>query len=267
MKNVLLIGAATGEGSLARALVTAGHRVVVASPWGEGAAAASSCDNLIHIDLADRAAVFGAFKAAIQNLGHVDVLVNATAHDAAVTAEPVDIAESGASFSWRRTITELSNGSFYCTQAALRHMVSRSSGQIVYICADQAADGSLRVPEVCAATCGVLALSSALAGSAFRHGISMNSLIVGAPYGTLEAPPALPETPGAPVLAYASKASYPILRDRQLHTLQEQAGVGWSEAVVGLIDHLGADAGRLIAGATLRVANIGRQAPFIRWTY
>lgn len=262
MKRVLFIGAAKGEPSLARAIAASGQRVLVAEPGRS-----RSDGQTLGLDLNDRNATFTQIGEGISALGGLDVMVFAAAHDAASFIERAHRKGETEPQAWRRMVGALLNGGFFCAQAALRHMVDQGQGSIVFLCADSAVDGGIRIPSISAATCGLLAFSASVAAPAFRHGVTVNALILGAPFVGKEELPPIADTPTEEVLPYASKAAFAAMRERTLHRLSKRSGVGWAESVAAIVNYLASDEGGMISGATLRLANVG-EAPFLsRWSY
>lgn len=267
MKRVLLVGAAQGESSVAQTLGLAGCQVIVADPWASRPTSSDRVKAVIPVDLARRAMVFDSFSKATSMLGGLDALVFAAANDA--TSIPRDVVEGGGTVvsAWQRTILQLVNGSFYCTQAALRRMVPQGAGSVVYLCADRAVDGSVKDMGLAAANTGILALSSSLAASAFRHGVTMNAVVLGEPLASAPEVSSSPDDPGEEVLAYTTKAAHHVMRTQVIRNLYERTGIGWAESVAALVGYLCSDAGALVTGSTLRLTSLGKQPPLIRWSY
>jgi len=267
MKRVLVIGASRGESSIGEALAASGHRVFLADPFAQHGEQSGGAVDAAAIDLSDHCAVHGVVEDAIGRLGGLDVLIFAAANDAAFFAGQHRQGDGLSVEDWERPIDRLLYGGFYATQAALRHMISLQSGQIVYLCADNAVDGQMLDPGIGAATCGLLALGSSLAASAFRNGVTINAIVAGTPFPAMSAVPEMPPEPDDAGIAYIPKAAFPVLRQRALHALGSRSGVGWPQTVAAMIGHLCAEEGRMIAGATLRLTNVSKGPPWIRWTY
>lgn len=267
MKKILVIGSADEKSSIARTLALSGHQVILADPWSSVPEALPGVEGVMSFDIGNRESVFDLFDRATATLGGLDVLVFAAASDAAFNLRDGRKIARISNEEWRHSINHLLYGGFYCTQAALRRMITQCSGSIIYLCADRAIDGNVREPSIAAASCGLLALSSSLAASAFRHGVTMNALILGAPFSATEELPPLPQEPVEAQLAYAPKAAFAAMRERILHLHNKRTGIGWPESVAAMVNYLCSDEGGLIAGSTLRLPNVGKLPPLIRWSY
>ena len=79
----------------------------------------------VQMDVADKAAVDAAIAAAIERFGHIDVLFN----NAGIIGRQslLDSTEE----QWRRVIDVNLNGTFFCAQAVLRHMVEKNIKGVV----------------------------------------------------------------------------------------------------------------------------------------
>lgn len=267
MKKILVIGAADEKSSIAQALAASGHQVILADPWSPEPSTLSGVAGVMSFDLGNRDAVFDLFDRAATALDGLDTLVFAAANDAAFSLNDGRKRQGISNEEWRRSVNHLLYGGFYSTQAALRRMIAQRSGSIVYLCADLAVDGNIREPSIAAISCGLLAMSSSLAASAFRHGVTMNALILGMPFPAIDKFPVLPEESAEGELAYAPKAAFAAMRERTLHLLNKRADIGWHESVAAMVSHLSSDEGGLISGSTLRLPNVGKLPPLIRWSY
>jgi NAD(P)-dependent dehydrogenase (short-subunit alcohol dehydrogenase family) len=269
LKRIIFIGRAVDGSGVDRVLRANGHRVASLDPWQAQPAGDTGSHDGETIDLANCEAVARAIESCRDRLGGLDALIFSAPVDAAGPAgagHATDAAENGVA-SWRRTVAQLACGAFYCTQAALRTFVPQARGCIVYLCADRAIDGSAGSPALSAASCGVLALSSSLAASAFRHGITMNSVILGEQFDADGLAREADFDSDADSLAYATRRSQNAMREIVMRRHYEASGIGWAETVGGVVEHLLGAKGSLIAGSTLRLANVGVRSPFIRWSY
>jgi NAD(P)-dependent dehydrogenase (short-subunit alcohol dehydrogenase family) len=269
LKRIAFIGSVVDGSGVDRVLRASGHRVVSLDPWQAQPSGGTGSYDGDTVDLADCDAVSRAIESCRARLGGLDALIFAAPVDAASTANAAHAAEAAEDgvASWRRTVAQLACGAFYCTQAALRTFVPQARGCIVYLCADRAIDGSAGSPALSAASCGVLALSSSLAASAFRHGITMNSVILGEQFDADGLAREADFDSDADSLAYATRRSQHAMREIVMRRHYEASGVGWAETVGGVLEHLLSAKGSLIAGSTLRLANVGVRSPFIRWSY
>ncbi|WP_251446227.1 SDR family NAD(P)-dependent oxidoreductase [Vermiculatibacterium agrestimuris] len=79
----------------------------------------------VHVDVANKASVDTAINAVIERFGHIDVLFN----NAGIIGRQslLDSTEE----QWRRVIDVNLNGTFFCAQAVLRHMVDKGIKGVV----------------------------------------------------------------------------------------------------------------------------------------
>jgi NAD(P)-dependent dehydrogenase (short-subunit alcohol dehydrogenase family) len=127
----------------------------------------------------------------IARFGRIDILVNNAAGNFICPAE--DLSPNG----WNAVVGIVLNGSFYCSRAVGRHLISRGGGgSIVSILANYVWTGSAGTVHSAAAKAGVLAMTQTLAVEWARHNIRVNAV---AP-GPIESPGAarqLWNSPGA----------------------------------------------------------------------
>jgi len=107
-------------------------------------------------------------------LGLPDILVNNAAGNFICRAE--DLTPNG----WNAVIGIVLNGSFYCSRAVGRHMISRGGGgSIVSILANYAWTGSAGTIHSASAKAGVMAMTQTLAVEWARHRIRVNAVAPG----------------------------------------------------------------------------------------
>lgn len=264
-KRTLVVGASQGISSLVPTLEAAGHAVFVADPFAKGEEGNQEDSSRTYIDLADREHVFGVIEQALAQLGGLDTFLFTAANDMGVADENEDLGGVLSIEHWSDVSQRLIHGGFYCTQAVLRHMVRARAGRMIYVCADRMVDGNGRDPAMSAASCSLLALSSSIAASAFRNGVTVNALLPGVPYDGLEEPATPPEH--REELVYAQNAKLLYQRERAIYELEAHAGLGWAKSVVAFIRHLESGESALVNGSVFRLANVGRVPPLLRWTY
>ncbi len=135
----------------------------------------------VSTDVTRREAVQALVQRALAEFGRIDILVNN-----AGTLARVGIEETTDAI-WERDVNTTLRGSFYCIQAVLPHMKSRSSGKIVNISSISGkiggvasrAEGSDRGrsgPAYAAAKGGLLALTKWVAKDVGRFGIYVNAI-------------------------------------------------------------------------------------------
>ena len=181
-QTAVVTGGGTGLGlAIARALGKLGARVVIASRKREhldaGAAAIRSDGTAVlpvQVDIRDPAQVDAMVAQAIDAFGHLDILVNNAAGNFICKAE--DLSPNG----WNAVIGIVLNGSFYCSRAVGRHMISRGKGgSIVSILANYVWTGSAGTIHSASAKAGVLAMTQTLAVEWARYKIRVNAIAPG----------------------------------------------------------------------------------------
>ncbi|GAA1109789.1 SDR family NAD(P)-dependent oxidoreductase [Streptomyces javensis] len=190
----MVTGAASGMGAaVARQLAAEGaEAVVLADVNGEGAAAVAEelpGATAIALDVADAAAVDGAFRDVPRRYGRLDVLVHAAGVDdpeakrriADATAEgrPVEVTDSLDDASWRRVMGVNLDGTFHVLRAAVRVMRPAGSGAIAVIGSSSAFDTPVGYPHYAASKAGVHALAQAVAKEVIASGIRVNVVAPG----------------------------------------------------------------------------------------
>jgi len=111
------------------------------------------------------------FAHAISELGHLDVLVNNAGLGG--TAEVAEMTDE----QWLGVLDVTLNGTFRCTRAALRHMISRGSGSIVNLGSVVNWRAQSGQAHYAAAKAGVLALTRAAAMETARQGVRVNAVV------------------------------------------------------------------------------------------
>jgi 2-hydroxycyclohexanecarboxyl-CoA dehydrogenase len=132
------------------------------------------------VDVADRAAVDGAYAAVRQDLGPVTIVVTSAGIEAfdpvtEVTAEK-----------WDRLIAVNLTGTFTCLQQAVPDMIEAGWGRMVTISSSSAQSGAPNMAHYVASKGGVIGLTKALARELAVHGITANTI-----------PPTIVDTPMA----------------------------------------------------------------------
>ena len=111
----------------------------------------------------------------VRHFGRIDILVNNAAGNFVCQAE--DLSPNG----WNAVIGIVLNGSFYCSRAVGRYMISRQhGGSIVSILANYVWTGSAGTVHSAAAKAGVMSMTQTLGTEWARHGIRVNAVAPGA---------------------------------------------------------------------------------------
>jgi NAD(P)-dependent dehydrogenase (short-subunit alcohol dehydrogenase family) len=195
-RTALVTGGATGLGfEMAMGLAEAGARVAIASrrkdlcqaKAAEIAKAAGVQTLGLRLDVSSQEQVRAAVEAVVKAWGRLDVLVNNAGGSSAGDTLGMSAAE------WHAGIDANLSGSFYCAQAAGRHMIPARRGSVINVGSIWAAhgvDGRLYLddpsagepPErilYTAAKGGILNMTRGLAGAWGRYGIRVNCLSPG----------------------------------------------------------------------------------------
>jgi NAD(P)-dependent dehydrogenase (short-subunit alcohol dehydrogenase family) len=131
----------------------------------------------VHTDVADYDQVQAMVQRALETCGHLDILVN-NAGNAVLTPLLETTPDA-----WDRTIKTHLYGTFFCTQAVVRHLVRRGSGRIVHMSSVSGLVGSAGRAAYGAAKGGLVTLIRVLAVALVAlapHGIRVNAVAPGA---------------------------------------------------------------------------------------
>jgi 3-oxoacyl-[acyl-carrier protein] reductase len=174
-KTVLITAAAgTGIGhATAERCQAEGARVMISDVHERRLAAAAEALGgvpSLRCDVSVQGDVDRLWQAAIDGLGHVDVLVNNAGLGG--TAEVVAMSDD----EWGRVLDITLTGTFRMTRAALRHMLPRRSGAIVNNASVLAWRAQAGQAHYAAAKAGVLALTRCAAIEAAPAGVRINAV-------------------------------------------------------------------------------------------
>jgi NAD(P)-dependent dehydrogenase (short-subunit alcohol dehydrogenase family) len=178
----IVTGGGTGLGlAIARRLASLGARIAIASrsvehlDTGAAALAGDGREPLtVPTDVRQPDQVEALVERTVARFGRVDILVNNAAGNFICPAE--DLSPNG----WNAVVGIVLNGSFYCSRAVGRHLISRGAGgSIVSILANYVWTGSAGTVHSAAAKAGVLAMTQTLAVEWARHNIRVNAVAPG----------------------------------------------------------------------------------------
>ncbi len=174
---IVVTGGANGIGrALARAAAGAGARVVICDVDDERngcGRAESALISAVHLDVADRAAVFAAFGKIEQELGQIDGLVCAAAIQPRMPAHEMPPEE------WQRVIGVNLDGVVWCYQAAVRGMIARRRGSIVAFTSGLAQQGWPQASSYAASKAALIAFVKSAAKEVAQHRVRFNLIAPG----------------------------------------------------------------------------------------
>lgn len=178
----IVTGGGTGIGlAIAKRLGELGARVVIGSRNSDNLERGSAelrhagLDPLcVQVDVRNPEQVDEMVERTVRHFGRIDILINNAAGNFVSRAE--DLSPNG----WNAVIGIVLNGSFYCSRAVGRHMISRGGGgAIVSILANYVWTGSAGTVHSAAAKAGVMSMTQTLAAEWAQHKIRVNAVAPG----------------------------------------------------------------------------------------
>ncbi|GAN80333.1 SDR family NAD(P)-dependent oxidoreductase [Acidocella aminolytica] len=167
VKTIVVTGAASGIGRAAsRKFLAAGHKVIgLDINTGEDAVVP-----LIAVDLRDEASVKAAVAEVVEQLGHIDILVNCAGTDGEAPLPELDIND------FDRIFGVNIRGMFLMTRETIRHIPK--GGRIINVASELGFLGRAQMSCYCATKGAVIAATRAWARE-FAPGIQVNAVAPG----------------------------------------------------------------------------------------
>ena len=239
----VVTGAGQGIGrAVATRLHAEGARVaafdVNAATVGEVARALGGETLGLQVDVSSPQEVARAFETVAAELGPVDVVANV----AGIYGEHAPVREQSLD-NWRRVLAVNLDGTFLCSQAALRGMLERGWGRIVNVASGQAIRPRPTVGPYAASKAAVIGFSKALALEVARSGVTVNVVMPGV-------------TDTAMPRQHSSEE-----RLRQQAERNPMGRIGRPEDVAGVVAFLVSDDAAYITGQTVGVNGGAIQLP------
>jgi len=125
-------------------------------------------------DVTDSASVGAAMQQPVDALGKIDILVNNAAARGGKDRVPVVELEED---EWDRVMSVNLKGTFVCSRAAARHMVTRGGGgRIISVSSVLGLRGIARFAAYCSSKFGIVGLTQSLAQELAEYGITVNAI-------------------------------------------------------------------------------------------
>lgn len=178
-KTALITGAARGIGlAFAKAYAAEGAMVALADINAEAVEKAAkqvgSRAIAVQMDVTKQDSIDAGFSKAISAMGKLDILINNAALFTAAPIEEISRAD------YDRVFAVNTSGTFFCTQAAARHMIQRGQGGKIINMASQAGRrGESLVAVYCASKAAVISFTQSAGLNLIKHKINVNAIAPG----------------------------------------------------------------------------------------
>ena len=181
---VVITGGGTGLGlAMVRALARAGASICIAGrrigPIEEAANEVSQLGRnalAVQADVSDSSQVDRLISTAVNQFGHIDVLVNNAALVSSNVRKPIwDISDD----EWQQAMDVNLSGAFYCARSAAKVMSEQGRGKIINVASGFGLRGGRDIYMYCCTKGGVIQLTRVLSFSLARYGITANSIVPG----------------------------------------------------------------------------------------
>lgn len=181
---VVITGGGTGLGlAMVRALARAGASICIAGrrigPIEEAANEVTQLGRnalAVQADISDSSQVDRLISTAVNQFGHIDVLVNNAALVSSNVRKPIwDISDD----EWQQALDVNLSGAFYCSRSVAKVMSEQGRGKIVNVASGFGLRGGRDIYMYCCTKGGVIQLTRVLSFSLARYGITANSIVPG----------------------------------------------------------------------------------------
>lgn len=181
---VVITGGGTGLGlAMVRALARAGASICIAGrrigPIEEAANEVTQLGRnalAVQADVSDSSQVDRLISTAVNQFGHIDVLVNNAALVSSNVRKPIwDISDG----EWQLAMDVNLSGAFYCARSAAKVMSEQGRGKIINVASGFGLRGGRDIYMYCCTKGGVIQLTRVLSFSLARYGITANSIVPG----------------------------------------------------------------------------------------
>ena len=176
-KTALITGAARGIGrAFAEAYIAEGAKVAIADIAADRLSA--TADEIgatpILMDVTDQSSIDRGVAETVEQLGHIDILINNAALFTAAPLVEIDRAD------FQRVFDINVGGTLFTMQAVARHMIDRGQGGKIINMASQAGRrGEPLVAVYCATKAAVISLTQSAGLNLIDHGINVNAISPG----------------------------------------------------------------------------------------
>ena len=181
---VVITGGGTGLGlAMVRALARAGASICIAGrrigPIEEAANEVTQLGRnalAVQADVSDSSQVDRLISTAVNQFGHIDVLVNNAALVSSNVRKPIwDISDD----EWQQAMDVNLSGAFYCARSAAKVMSEQGRGKIINVASGFGLRGGRDIYMYCCTKGGVIQLTRVLSFSLAKYGITSNSIVPG----------------------------------------------------------------------------------------